>query len=102
MSGRALPADLAAVRALVADGLAEMGDAGGTGQVWIRSACARLTTLDGVLTEAAGVLAAPVQVAAVTVATFLVVAGSAAGSWRCPAWLSCSCSRRCRTPAVGS
>jgi hypothetical protein len=78
MSGRALPADLAAVRALVADGLAEMGDAGGTGQVWIRSACARLTTLDGVLTEAAGVLAAPVQVAAVTVATFLVVAGSAA------------------------
>lgn len=80
MSGRVLPAELAAVRALVADGLAEMGHAGDTGQVWIRSACARLTALDGVLTEVAGVLAAPVQVAAVTVATFLVVAGSAAGA----------------------
>jgi hypothetical protein len=80
MSVRALPAELAAVRALVADGLAEIGDAGDTGQVWIRSATARLTALDGVLTEAAGVLAAPVQVIAVTVATFLVVAGSAAVS----------------------
>ncbi|GIE27037.1 hypothetical protein Ait01nite_000820 [Actinoplanes italicus] len=78
MSGRALPAELAAVRALVADGLAEMGEVGDAGQVWIRSASARLTALDGVLTEAAGVLAAPVQVAAVTMATFLVVAGSAA------------------------
>jgi hypothetical protein len=78
MSARALPADLAAVRALVADGLAEIGDAGDTGQVWIRSATARLTALDGVLTEAAGVLAAPTRVIAVTVVTFLVVAGSAA------------------------
>jgi hypothetical protein len=78
MSGRALPAELAAVRALVADGLTEIGDAGDAGQVWIRSASARLTALDGVLAEAAGVLAAPVQIAAVTAATFLVVAGSAA------------------------
>jgi hypothetical protein len=78
MSGRALSAELAAVRALVADGLTEIGDAGDAGQVWIRSASARLTALDGVLTEAAGVLAAPVQIAALTVATFLVVAGSAA------------------------
>ncbi|MEU4621364.1 hypothetical protein AB0G04_15515 [Actinoplanes sp. NPDC023801] len=78
MSGRTLPAELAVVRALVADGLAEIGDTGDAGQVWVRTACARLTALDGVLTEATGVLAAPVQIAAVTVATFLVVAGSAA------------------------
>jgi hypothetical protein len=78
MSARALPAELAAVRALVADGLAEIGDAGDAGQVWIRSATARLTALDGVLAEAAGVLAAPTRVIAVTLVTFLVVAGSAA------------------------
>jgi hypothetical protein len=77
MSARALSAELAAVRALVADGLAEIGDAGDTGQVWIRSATARLTALDGVLTEAAGVLATPARVIALTIATFLVVTGSA-------------------------
>ncbi|MFC4068167.1 hypothetical protein [Actinoplanes subglobosus] len=78
MSLRALHAELAVVRALAADGLAEIGDAGGTGQVWLRTAAARLTAFDGVLAEAAGVLAAPVQVLVLTVVTFLVVAGSAA------------------------
>jgi hypothetical protein len=78
MSARPLPAELAAVRALVADGLAEIGDAGDTGQVWLRSATARLTAFDQVVTEAAGVLAAPTRLILVTLATFLVVAGSAA------------------------
>jgi hypothetical protein len=78
MSARVLHAELAAVRALVADGLAEIGDAGDAGQVWLRSAAARLTALDGVLAEAAGVLAAPVQVIIMTIMTFLVVTGSAA------------------------
>ncbi|MEV4274941.1 hypothetical protein [Actinoplanes xinjiangensis] len=78
MSARPLPAELAAVRALVADGLAEIGDAGDTGQVWLRSATARLTAFDQMITEAAGVLAAPTRLTLVTLATFLVVAGSAA------------------------
>ncbi|MEV0903163.1 hypothetical protein [Actinoplanes sp. NPDC049802] len=80
MSGRALHAELTAVRALVADGLAEVGDAAGAGQVWLRSACTRLTALDGALVEAAGMMAAPVWVAAVTVVTFGVVALSAAAA----------------------
>lgn len=78
MSVRALSTELAAVRAMVADGLAEIGDAGDAGQVWLRSATARLTAFDGVLTEAAGVLAAPARVLVLSVLTFLLVAGSAA------------------------
>ncbi|MEU4159831.1 hypothetical protein [Actinoplanes sp. NPDC026670] len=78
MSVRALSTELAAVRAMVADGLAEIGDAGDAGQVWLRSATARLTAFDGVLTEAAGVLAAPARVLVLSVVTFLLVAGSAA------------------------
>ncbi|MEU8656648.1 hypothetical protein [Actinoplanes philippinensis] len=78
MAVRALSTELAAIRALVADGLGEIGDAGDTGQVWLRSAAARLAVFDGVITEAAGVLAGPVRVIVVTVAVFAVVAGSAA------------------------
>ncbi|WP_430783672.1 hypothetical protein [Actinoplanes sp. G11-F43] len=78
MSGRVSYAELNAVRALVADSLADLGAAGDSGQVWIRSAWARLSALDSVLTEVAGVLAAPVQVLAATVVTFLVVVLSAA------------------------
>ncbi|GAA0436314.1 hypothetical protein Aca07nite_16900 [Actinoplanes capillaceus] len=78
MSGRPLHAELTAVRALVADGLAEVGDAAGAGQVWLRSACTRLTSLDGVLIEAAGMIATPVWVVAVTAVTFVVVVLSAA------------------------
>ncbi|MBO3735966.1 hypothetical protein [Actinoplanes flavus] len=78
MSGRALHAELTAVRALVAEGLAGVGDAAGAGQVWLRSACTRLTSLDGVLVEAAGVVATPVWVVAVSAVTFAVVVLSAA------------------------
>ncbi|BEL12068.1 hypothetical protein Q0Z83_102590 [Actinoplanes sichuanensis] len=78
MSVRALSTELAAVRVMVADGLAEIGDAGDAGQVWLRSATARLTAFDGVLTEAAGVLAGPTRVLVLTLATFLLVAGSTA------------------------
>ncbi|MDI6103178.1 hypothetical protein QLQ12_31680 [Actinoplanes sp. NEAU-A12] len=78
MSGRALHAELAAVRALVAGARAGITETEDTGQVWIRTACARLNALDGLLAEAAGVPAAPVRVAALTVMTFLVVAGPAA------------------------
>ncbi|MBG0560100.1 hypothetical protein [Actinoplanes aureus] len=79
MSVRALHAELNAVRALVGDGLAEVtGAAGDPGQFWIRSACARLTALDGVLVEAAGGLATPVIAAAATVVSFGAVALSAA------------------------
>ncbi|MEU4428669.1 hypothetical protein AB0F81_49340, partial [Actinoplanes sp. NPDC024001] len=75
MSVRALHAELNAVRALVADGLAEVtGAADDPGQFWIRSACARLTALDRVLIEAAGGLAVPVQAAAATVVSFGAVA----------------------------
>lgn len=77
MSGRALQAELAAVRALVADGLAGIGESSDTGQIWIRTAHARLTAVDRLLAEAAGVPAVPVRVAALTVVTFLVVAGPA-------------------------
>ncbi|GIE80486.1 hypothetical protein Aph02nite_64360 [Actinoplanes philippinensis] len=78
MAVRALCTELAAIRALVADGLGDIGDAGDTGQVWLRSAAARLAVFDGVITEAAGVLAGPARVIVVTVAVFAVVAGSAA------------------------
>jgi hypothetical protein len=78
MAGHPLHSELAAVRALVADGLAGIGGSGDAGQIWLRTAHARLTALDTPLAEAAGVPSAPVRVAAMTAMTFLVVAGSAA------------------------
>ncbi|GAA4970489.1 hypothetical protein [Actinoplanes utahensis] len=78
MAGSALYAELAAVRTTAADALAGIGAAGDTGQVWVRSACARLAAFDSTLTEAAGVLPAPVRVITVSLVTFLVVFGSAA------------------------
>ncbi|GAA1605091.1 hypothetical protein [Actinoplanes couchii] len=84
MSGRVPYAELNAVRALVADTLAELTAAGDISHLWIRAACTRLSALDAALTEAAGVLAAPVQVLAATTVTFLLVflsttVGSAVG-----------------------
>ncbi|WP_328460982.1 hypothetical protein OHA21_31320 [Actinoplanes sp. NBC_00393] len=79
MAVHALHAELNAVRALVADGLAEVtGASGDAGQFWVRSACARLTAVDAVLVEAAGGLAGPVQAIAATVVSFGAVALTAA------------------------
>ncbi|AEV87877.1 hypothetical protein ACWT_6866 [Actinoplanes sp. SE50] len=46
---RALPAEVGAVRALIADGFAELTGNGDVEQVWIRSACGRLAAADAVL-----------------------------------------------------
>jgi hypothetical protein len=70
MPGPALHAELNAVRALVSHGLAEVSTATEIGQFWIRSACARLTAVDAVLTEAAGVVATPVQALAIGAVSF--------------------------------
>jgi hypothetical protein len=81
MSVRALHAELNAVRALVADGLAEVnGAAGDPGQFWIRSACLRLTAVDAALIEAAGTVALPLRVAAGSIVSFGAVALCAAGA----------------------
>jgi hypothetical protein len=75
MSVRTLHAELNAVRALVADGLAEVnGAAGDPGQFWIRSACLRLAAVDAVLIEAAGTVATPLWIAAGTTVSFGTVA----------------------------
>ncbi|MEU8240340.1 hypothetical protein AB0C07_19000 [Actinoplanes missouriensis] len=58
MPGPALHAELAAIRALVSHGLAEVTGANEIGQFWVRSACARLAAIDALLTEAAGAGAA--------------------------------------------
>ncbi|BAL91963.1 hypothetical protein AMIS_67430 [Actinoplanes missouriensis 431] len=58
MPGHALHAELAAIRALVSHGLAEVTSANEIGQFWVRSACARLAAIDTLLTEAAGAGAA--------------------------------------------
>jgi hypothetical protein len=79
MPVRALHAELNAVRALVADGLAQVnGAAVDPGQFWIRSACTRLTALDGILVEVAGGLATPALAAAATVVSFGALALTAA------------------------
>ncbi|MEV6298939.1 hypothetical protein AB0M02_05965 [Actinoplanes sp. NPDC051861] len=75
MPVRALHTEINAVRALVADGLAEVSDAtGDPDQFWIRSACLRLTAVDAALVEAAGTISAPVSVAAGSLITFGTVA----------------------------
>lgn len=83
MSVRALHAELTAVRALVSDGLAAAVTAD-VGQFWVRSACARLTSADELLVEAAGVLTAPVRTGlatllAVPAITLAASAAQAAG-----------------------
>ncbi|MFC7527311.1 hypothetical protein [Actinoplanes sp. GCM10030250] len=79
MPGRALHAEIEAVRALVADGLAEVSAAAGDlEQFWIRSACLRLAAVDAALVEAAGRITVSVQVAVGTVVSFGVVSGVAA------------------------
>lgn len=77
MPGTALYAELAAVRTMVADGLSGIGEAGDTGRIRMRSVSARLAAFDSAVTEAAGVLTAPVRVLAVTLVTFPVAAGAA-------------------------
>ena len=79
MSGRALHAELNAVRALVSDGLAATA-AGDVSQFRVRSACARLASVDALLVEAAGVLAAPVRVGLATLVCFPAVALAAAAA----------------------
>ncbi|WP_433826657.1 hypothetical protein ACQP2E_31785 [Actinoplanes sp. CA-015351] len=64
MAGPALYAELNAVRALVAHGLAEVSTASEVGHFWIRSACARLAAIEAVLVDAAGVPLAGVTVLA--------------------------------------
>ncbi|GAA2856562.1 hypothetical protein Acy02nite_65630 [Actinoplanes cyaneus] len=75
---RALPAELGAVRAPIADGFDEVvREAGDLDQFWIRSACGRLAAADA---ELAGVLRrrpALIPVLITTVVTAAVVAGSA-------------------------
>ncbi|GLY04591.1 hypothetical protein [Actinoplanes sp. NBRC 101535] len=79
MAVRALHAELSAVRALVADGLAEVtGATSDPGRFWIRSACARLALLDEVLVEAAGVPQAWIRLPVATVACFATVATAVA------------------------
>lgn len=70
MPGHVLHAELNAVRVLVSHGLAELGAAGESGHVWIRTACARLTAVDAVLVEAAGVAPAPVRAVVLSVLAF--------------------------------
>ncbi|WP_436527244.1 hypothetical protein [Actinoplanes sp. HUAS TT8] len=76
---RALPAELDAVRALIADGFAEVvREADDLDQFWIRSACARLAAADAELAGLLGRRSPLVSVLTTTVVTAGVVAGSAA------------------------
>ncbi|KUL21769.1 hypothetical protein [Actinoplanes awajinensis] len=76
---RALPAELDAVRALLADGLAQITrSTDDLEQFWIRSACARLTETDAVLAEAATGGAGLISLLVTTAVSFGVVAGVAA------------------------
>ncbi|BCY14232.1 hypothetical protein [Actinoplanes sp. L3-i22] len=76
---RALPAELGAVRALIADGSAEIVRAAGDlDQFWIRSACDRLAAADAVLAGVLNRRPAALSVLATTIGTAAVAAGSAA------------------------
>ena len=76
---RALPAELDAVRALVADGLDQIArTADDLEQHWIRSACARLAEADAVLAEVVRGRSGLISLLGTTAVTFGVVAGAAA------------------------
>jgi hypothetical protein len=76
---RALPAEVAAVRALIADGFTEIArTADDPDQFWIRSACGRLAEADAVLAGVHGRRSALVSVLTTTAVTAGVVAGAAA------------------------
>ncbi|BCJ42160.1 hypothetical protein GCM10010168_64620 [Actinoplanes ianthinogenes] len=77
---RALPAELAAVRALIADGLAEIVRAADDReQFWIRSAITHLATADAILAELPGARRSTSRRFAVaTLMTAAVTAGGAA------------------------
>ncbi|MEV6342301.1 hypothetical protein [Actinoplanes sp. NPDC051851] len=79
MPVRSLPAELSAVRALVADGLAEIvGTAGDLDQFWIRTACSRLAEADAALAGAAAAPSGPAPALITTLVSFVAVAGGAA------------------------
>lgn len=76
---RALPAELGAVRALIADGLTEVVRAADDlDQFWIRSACGRLAAADAVLAGLPGRWSGARSGLITTVVTAAVAAGSAA------------------------
>ncbi|MFI1992300.1 hypothetical protein [Actinoplanes sp. NPDC020271] len=78
-SVRALPAEIGAVRALIADGYDEViRRAGDLEQFWIRSACAQLAAADAELAAVPGRRTPVISVLTTTVVTAAVVAGSAA------------------------
>jgi hypothetical protein len=78
-SVRGLPAELCAVRALIADGLAEITRAADDlEQFWIRSAVARLAAADATLAGLTESGAVPVSLLITTAVTAGVVAGTAA------------------------
>ncbi len=76
---RALPAEIGAVRALIADGFDEViRESDDLDQFWIRSACGRLAAADAELAGLPGRFSPLLPVLTTTVVTALVVAGSAA------------------------